>query len=120
MEKFTRLKAIAAPLLRINIDTDAIIPSREIKRVSKLGLGDGLFAGWRYTEPGGRAEDPGFILNRDPFRQAQILLSGLNFGCGSSANMPCGHWPNGESDRLSRPAMARFFTQIAREMEYCR
>ncbi len=84
MEKFTRLKAIAAPLLRINIDTDAIIPSREIKRVSKLGLSDGLFAGWRYTEPGGRAEDPGFILNRDPFRQAQILLSGLNFGCGSS------------------------------------
>ncbi len=84
MEKFTRLKAIAAPLLRINVDTDAIIPSREIKRVSKVGLSDGLFAGWRYTEPGGRAEDPGFILNRDPFRQAQILLSGLNFGCGSS------------------------------------
>ena len=84
MEKFTRLKAIAAPLLRINVDTDAIIPSREIKRVSKVGLSDGLFAGWRYTEPGGRAEDPGFILNQDPFRQAQILLSGLNFGCGSS------------------------------------
>ena len=84
MEKFTRLKAIAAPLLRINVDTDAIIPSREIKRVSKVGLSDGLFAGWRYTEPGGRTEDPGFILNRGPFRQAQILLSGLNFGCGSS------------------------------------
>jgi len=84
VNKFTRLKAIAAPLLRINVDTDAIIPSREIKRVSKVGLSDGLFAGWRYTEPGGRVEDPGFILNRDPFRQAQILLSGLNFGCGSS------------------------------------
>ena len=56
MEKFARLKAIAAPLLRINVDTDAIIPSREIKRVSKVGLSDGLFAGWRYTEPGGRAD----------------------------------------------------------------
>lgn len=68
MEKFARLKAIAAPLLRINVDTDAIIPSREIKRVSKVGLSDGLFAGWRYTEPGGRVEDPEFILNQDPFK----------------------------------------------------
>ena len=84
MEKFARLKAVAAPLLRINVDTDAIIPSREIKRVSKVGLSDGLFAGWRYTEPGSRSEDPAFILNQGPFRQAKILLSGLNFGCGSS------------------------------------
>ncbi len=84
MEKFGRLKAVAAPLLRINVDTDAIIPSREIKRVSKVGLSDGLFAGWRYTEPGSRSEDPAFILNQGPFRQAKILLSGLNFGCGSS------------------------------------
>ena len=84
MEKFARLKAVAAPLLRINVDSDAIIPSREIKRVSKVGLSDGLFAGWRYTEPGSRAEDPAFILNQGPFRQAKILLTGLNFGCGSS------------------------------------
>lgn len=84
MEKFTRLTAIAAPLLRINIDTDAIIPSREMKRVSKLGLSEGLFAGWRYQSPGSRAENPDFILNREPYRKAQILLSGLNFGCGSS------------------------------------
>ena len=84
MEKFTRLKAVAAPLLRINVDTDAIIPSRELKRVSKVGLSEGVFAGWRYTEPGGRVEDPAFVLNQEPFRQAKILLSGLNFGCGSS------------------------------------
>lgn len=84
MEKFARLKAVAAPLLRINIDTDAIIPSREIKRVSKVGLSDGLFAGWRYKETDSRTEDPAFILNQGPFRQAKILLSGLNFGCGSS------------------------------------
>ena len=84
MDKFTELSAIAAPLLRINVDTDAIIPSREMKRVSKQGLGEGLFAGWRYTEPGGRDENPEFILNKAPYRDAQILLSGDNFGCGSS------------------------------------
>jgi 3-isopropylmalate/(R)-2-methylmalate dehydratase small subunit len=84
MEKFTSLKAIAAPLLRINIDTDAIIPSREMKRVSKDGLSEGLFAGWRYQAPGSREENPEFVLNRPPYRQARILLSGLNFGCGSS------------------------------------
>jgi len=84
MEKFTVLEAIAAPIMRINIDTDVIIPSREMKRVSKEGLSDGMFANWRYTEPGGREENPDFILNREPYRQAQILLSGDNFGCGSS------------------------------------
>ena len=84
MTKFTTLTAIAAPLLRINVDTDAIIPSREMKRVSKEGLGEGLFAGWRYREPGSRNENPDFILNRTPWRQAKILLSGDNFGCGSS------------------------------------
>ena len=84
MDKFTQLMAIAAPLLRINVDTDAIIPSREMKRVSKEGLGEGLFAAWRYTEPGSRNENPDFILNREPYRRAQIILSGANFGCGSS------------------------------------
>jgi len=84
MEKFTTLTAIAAPLLRINIDTDAIIPSREMKRVSRDGLSEGLFAGWRYQSPGSREENPDFILNREPYRRARILLSGINFGCGSS------------------------------------
>lgn len=84
MRKFIELTAIAAPLLRINVDTDAIIPSREIKGVSKQGLGEGLFAGWRYTKPGGREENPDFVLNQEPYRNAEILLSGTNFGCGSS------------------------------------
>src|SRR5450631_3947374 len=84
MERFTTLTAIAAPLLRINIDTDAIIPSREMKKVSKVGLADGLFAGWRYRTPGSREENPDFVLNREPYRRARILLSGMNFGCGSS------------------------------------
>ena len=84
MEKFTVLEGIAAPMMRINIDTDVIIPSREMKRVSKEGLSDGMFANWRYTEPGGREEQPDFVLNQEPYRQAKILLSGDNFGCGSS------------------------------------
>jgi 3-isopropylmalate/(R)-2-methylmalate dehydratase small subunit len=70
--------------LRINVDTDAIIPSREMKRVGKTGLAAGLFAGWRYQAPGTREENPDFILNREPYRRAKILLSGANFGCGSS------------------------------------
>jgi 3-isopropylmalate/(R)-2-methylmalate dehydratase small subunit len=84
MEKFTELTAIAAPLLRINVDTDAIIPSREMTRVSRKGLSAGLFAGWRYREPGARNENPDFVLNQEPYRRAKILLSGTNFGCGSS------------------------------------
>ena len=55
-----------------------------MKRVSKQGLRDGMFANWRYTEPGGREENPDFILNQAPYRDAKIILSGANFGCGSS------------------------------------
>lgn len=83
-QPFTVHRGIAAPLLTRNIDTDTIIPSREIQRVSKQGLGDGLFAGWRYRAPGSREPDPEFILNRDGYRDASILLAGANFGCGSS------------------------------------
>jgi 3-isopropylmalate/(R)-2-methylmalate dehydratase small subunit len=79
---FTTLTSIAAPLIRDNVDTDAIIPSREMKSVAKTGLADGLFAGWRYRE--GRTPDPDFVLNRPAFAEAQILLGGANFGCGSS------------------------------------
>ena len=83
-QPFTVHRGIAAPLLIRNIDTDTIIPSREIQRVSKQGLGDGLFAGWRYRAPGGREPDPEFILNRDGWQDTSILLAGANFGCGSS------------------------------------
>ena len=84
MQPFTALTAIAAPLLRDNVDTDAIIPSREMKSVTKTGLADGLFAGWRYTAIGSREPNPNFILNDPRFAPARILLSGANFGCGSS------------------------------------
>lgn len=84
MDKFTVHQGVAAPLLRINIDTDAIIPSREMKRVSKTGLGEGLFAGWRYLQVGGREPNPAFVLNQPEYADASILLAGVNFGCGSS------------------------------------
>lgn len=84
MEKFTRISAIAAPLVRENIDTDIIIPSREMKRVSKKGLSNGLFAGWRYSDMDARTPDPDFILNNPAYLGTQILIAGENFGCGSS------------------------------------
>jgi 3-isopropylmalate/(R)-2-methylmalate dehydratase small subunit len=83
-EPIIKLTAVAAPLLRDNIDTDAIIPSREMKSTGKTGLADGLFAGWRYTEPGGRNPNPGFVLNQPEYAGARIILGGSNFGSGSS------------------------------------
>ncbi|MFT5034092.1 MAG: 3-isopropylmalate/(R)-2-methylmalate dehydratase small subunit [Bacteroidia bacterium] len=77
-------RGVAAALLQANIDTDVIIPSREMKMVSKDGLGEGLFANWRYTLPGGREANPDFMLNQDAYRNSSILLCGNNFGCGSS------------------------------------
>jgi 3-isopropylmalate/(R)-2-methylmalate dehydratase small subunit len=79
-----RVEGIAAPLLRANVDTDAIIPSREIKGVGKTGLADGLFAGWRYIASGTRDENPAFVLNDPRYAHAPVLLAGENFGCGSS------------------------------------
>ena len=84
MEPFEQHTGIAAPLIQLNIDTDAIIPSREIKSVSKKGLEDGLFAEWRYLSLKTRKENPEFILNQEPYRRASLLLAGENFGCGSS------------------------------------
>ncbi len=84
MDPFRSLRAVAAPILRANVDTDAIIPSREMKSVSKTGLADGLFAGWRYTSIGGREPNPEFVLNQPAYAGTKILLGGENFGCGSS------------------------------------
>lgn len=84
MQKFEQHCGVAAPLLRDNIDTDAIIPSREMTRVSRDGLAEGLFAGWRYLSTDSRELDPSFILNQPALAGASILLAGDNFGCGSS------------------------------------
>lgn len=84
MEPFRILRSIAAPLIRDNVDTDAIIPSREMKSVSKKGLSVGLFAGWRYSDVDARVPAPDFVLNRPEYASARILLGGGNFGSGSS------------------------------------
>lgn len=84
MEAFKSLTAVAAPIVRANVDTDIIIPSREMKSVSKTGLSAGLFAGWRYVAIGSREPNPEFVLNRPEYAAARIVLGGENFGCGSS------------------------------------
>lgn len=82
MTPFTTLSAIAAPLMFDNVDTDAIIPSREMKSTGRTGLAEGLFAAWRYVE--GRVPNPNFVLNQSAFAGARIIAGGANFGCGSS------------------------------------
>jgi 3-isopropylmalate/(R)-2-methylmalate dehydratase small subunit len=84
MKPFTTLTSIVAPLPRDNVDTDTIIPSREMKSTGKTGLADGLFAPWRYTDAATRTSNADFALNQPEYRDAQILASGANFGCGSS------------------------------------
>lgn len=84
MMPFTQHSGVAAPLLRDNVDTDAIIPSREMRSTGKTGLKDGLFAPWRYLDTDARVVDPAFVLNQPAFAGATILAVGPNFGCGSS------------------------------------
>ena len=83
MEAFSSHKGIVLPMMSDNVNTDVIIPSREIKKVSKKGLGEGLFANLRY-HPGSRNPDPDFVLNRPAYSGASILVARQNFGCGSS------------------------------------
>ena len=82
MARFTTLTSRVIPLLVDNIDTDQIIPARFLKVTDKQGLGDNLFADWRYDESG--RPKPDFPLNKEEHRGAAILLAGDNFGCGSS------------------------------------
>ncbi len=82
MQQFTTLTGVAAPLNMINVDTDMIIPKNYLKTIKRTGLGTALFAEMRYDE-GGR-EKPDFVLNKSSYRKATILVSGTNFGCGSS------------------------------------
>ena len=84
MPKFETLRGIAAPMDIANIDTDAIIPKQFLKTIKRSGLGSALLYAWRY-EAGSKADNPDFILNKEPFRQSKILVcTGPNFGCGSS------------------------------------
>ena len=82
MENFTTLTGIAAYLPMINVDTDMIIPKQYLKTIKRTGLGKGLFAELRYDEKG--APLPDFVLHKAPYTKAKILITGENFGCGSS------------------------------------
>ncbi len=82
MDAFRILTAIAAPLPMANVDTDKIIPARFLKTIKRTGLGRNLFDGLRYDADGN--ERPDFVLNREPYRRANILVTHENFGCGSS------------------------------------
>jgi 3-isopropylmalate/(R)-2-methylmalate dehydratase small subunit len=82
MQKFDQLTGVAAPLDILNIDTDMIIPKQFLKTIKRSGLGKNLFDEMRYDREGSEIAD--FVLNRAPYRQAEILVAGDNFGCGSS------------------------------------
>jgi len=82
MDKFKSLTGVAAPLPMMNVDTDMIIPKQFLKTIKRTGLGKNLFDEMRYTQDG--KEIPGFVLNKPQYRQAKILVTGDNFGCGSS------------------------------------
>ncbi len=91
MDKFENFTGIVAAIDRPNIDTDAIIPKQYLKSIKRSGFGVNLFDDWRYLDPGEPGQDhsqrrinPDFVLNRNPCRQAQILLARENFACGSS------------------------------------
>ena len=91
MEKFEKFTGIVAAIDRPNIDTDAIIPKQYLKSIKRSGFGVNLFDDWRYLDPGEpgqsnteRRLNPEFVLNKEPFKHAQILLARENFACGSS------------------------------------
>jgi 3-isopropylmalate/(R)-2-methylmalate dehydratase small subunit len=106
MQSFVRHEGLVAPLDRVNVDTDAIIPKQFLKRIERTGFGDFLFYDWRF-DPQGR-EIPEFVLNRPPFRQATILLARANFGCGSSRE----HAPWALADFGFRVVVAPSFADI--------
>ncbi len=82
MQPFTTLTGVAAPLPQVNVDTDMIIPKQYLKTIERTGLGRGLFDEMRYDEEG--QERPEFVLNQPAYRNAELLVAGENFGCGSS------------------------------------
>ncbi len=82
MEPFVRINGVAAPLDRVNVDTDAIIPAIHLKSIRRTGYGQYLFERWRFNEDG--SPRPEFVLNQPDYANANILIAGRNFGCGSS------------------------------------
>ncbi len=91
MQSFTQMSGLAVPLMRANVDTDAIIPKQFLKSIKRSGFGINLFDAWRYLDEGFPGQDsttrqpnPEFVLNEARYKGAQVLIAGENFGCGSS------------------------------------
>ena len=107
MESFNRLMGIAAPLDRVNVDTDQIIPKQFLKRIERTGFGQFLFFDWRYLNDG-ITLDPSFELNKPEVQGATVLIAGRNFGCGSSRE----HAPWALTDYGFRAVLAPSFADI--------
>ena len=82
MDAFTKLTGVVAPIDRINIDTDQIIPAVYLKSIERKGFEGALFSSWRYNSDG--SDNPDFVLNKPAYKNANVLVAGPNFGCGSS------------------------------------
>ena len=107
MEAFTTITGLAAPLDRVNADTDQIIPKQFLKRIERTGFGQFLFFDWRF-EADGTTPNPDFELNRPQYAGAQILITGKNFGCGSSRE----HAPWALADYGFRAILAPSYADI--------
>ena len=106
MEPFVKLTGVAAPIDRVNIDTDAIIPAGHLKSIRRTGYGEFLFERWRFNEDG--SPKPEFVLNQPSYTNASILVAGRNFGCGSSRE----HAPWALNDYGIRCVIAPSFADI--------
>lgn len=108
MEPFKSHTGIVAPLDRVNIDTDAIIPKQFLRKIERTGFGKHLFHEWRFLDYEGTKENPDFILNKPEYRKSTILLTRDNFGCGSSRE----HAPWALEDYGFRVIIAPSFADI--------
>lgn len=106
MQPFTTLSGVAAPLDRVNVDTDQIIPKQFLKRIERTGFGPFCFFDWRYNDDG--SLNPDFELNQPEYQTASILVAGRNFGCGSSRE----HAPWALEDMGIRVVLAPSFADI--------
>ena len=108
MQPFTKITGLVAPLDRVNVDTDQIIPKQFLKRIERTGFGEFAFFDWRYLEDG--VENPNFILNQTKYKSASILVAGRNFGSGSSRE----HAPWALNEMGFRAIIAPSFADIFR------
>ncbi|MCE0506398.1 MULTISPECIES: 3-isopropylmalate dehydratase small subunit [unclassified Roseivivax] len=106
MDKFEKITGVAAPLPLVNVDTDMIIPKQFLKTIKRSGLGVNLFDEMRYDDDGN--EVPDFVLNKPQYREAEVLVAGENFGCGSSRE----HAPWAIKDFGIRCVIAPSFAEI--------